>query len=83
MSAVSYLHKRGVVHRDIKPENVVIRDDDVAALCDFGMAEYDGHLISHGSGTGPYMAPEILAAKVGVASITITQIIRHDTSPRL
>ena len=52
------------MHRDIKPENVVIAADDTAKLCDFGMAEYHHHVVAHGSGTGPYMAPEIHAAQV-------------------
>ncbi len=61
---MSYLHSNGIVHRDIKPENIVVDACDIAKLCDFGMADYHDHVVAHGSGTGPYMAPEIINAKV-------------------
>ena len=62
-SALSYLHSMGFVHRDIKPENVVIDEHGTAKLCDFGMTEVAGKIATHGSGTTPYMAPEIFQAK--------------------
>ena len=38
LSAISYLHSRGIVHRDIKPENVLINSKGHAVLADFGVA---------------------------------------------
>jgi serine/threonine-protein kinase len=55
------VHSQGLVHRDIKPENVVVDHNDVARLCDFGMVEHVGCRAFSGSGTPPYMAPEVLA----------------------
>lgn len=63
LDGVAYLHENGIVHRDIKPENIVVDENDVAKLCDFGMADYELHKVSHGSGTAPFMSPEILAFK--------------------
>ena len=36
--AISYLHKRNIIHRDIKPENILIKDNSIIKLCDFGFA---------------------------------------------
>ncbi|ETW81318.1 hypothetical protein HETIRDRAFT_451140 [Heterobasidion irregulare TC 32-1] len=42
LSGVQFLHKRGVVHNDIKPANILLSQDHVPVLVDFGFAEkYD------------------------------------------
>lgn len=73
LDAVAYLHLNGIVHRDIKPENVLVNEHDIAQLCDFGMADYAGRKVTHGSGTGPYMAVEICSASRG-----FTAKLSHD-----
>ena len=66
LEALDYAHRRGVVHRDIKPENVLIREDGIVKVADFGLSRFLGtdgidtrltrtHLVL---GTYEYMAPE-------------------------
>lgn len=62
---VNYMHDMGVAHRDLKPENLLLTQQGVLKITDFGngecfkMAWEDEIQLSEGiSGSSPYIAPE-------------------------
>uniref|UniRef100_A0A0A9ZAS8 non-specific serine/threonine protein kinase n=2 Tax=Lygus hesperus TaxID=30085 RepID=A0A0A9ZAS8_LYGHE len=63
VSALHYLHSHRVLHRDLKPQNVLLGDNNVAKLCDFGFARnmsIGTHVLTSIKGTPLYMAPELM-----------------------
>ena len=64
ISAIYFLHHMTppIIHRDIKPENVVLDQNMVAKLTDFGWSNYKQGDIKRTTvcGTPVYLAPEII-----------------------
>src|SRR5512140_782794 len=64
-AALAHAHEAGVIHRDLKPANVMVRDDGVLKLMDFGIAKIvdrDEKMTMTGAlvGAPAHMAPEII-----------------------
>ena len=61
VNAINFMHSNDLIHRDIKPENILIYENNVIKLCDFGWCvKLEGHQRGTFCGTTEYMSPELV-----------------------
>lgn len=64
-AALAHAHRQGVVHCDVKPENILVDEQGVVKVTDFGVAEVVTRTMTADAarevlGTAVYLAPEVL-----------------------
>ncbi|KAI0901938.1 Pkinase-domain-containing protein [Annulohypoxylon nitens] len=75
---IEYLHSQGVVHRDIKPDNLLLTDDDVLKIVDFGVSEMfekpEHMMTSKSAGSPAFLSPELCQVRHGDVSGTAADV---------
>jgi eukaryotic-like serine/threonine-protein kinase len=69
-NALDHAHRQGVIHRDLRPANMLIAENDMLKVADFGTSRFL-EIAAHGTtviGSPPYMAPEQFQGKAVFAS---------------
>jgi serine/threonine protein kinase len=60
IDGLEFIHSQSLVHCDIKPENILLDQNGVAKICDFGSTKPSGQYLFDPIGSLPYMAPELM-----------------------
>lgn len=64
-NGLEYLYNNDIIHRDLKPQNILVSNNYVLKITDFGFARYIDNdiIIKTICGSPMYMAPEIIKYK--------------------
>ncbi|CCE64598.1 hypothetical protein TPHA_0I00920 [Tetrapisispora phaffii CBS 4417] len=69
LEGLSYLHSQGILHRDMKADNLLLDQDGICKISDFGISKKSEDIYSNSEmtmrGTVFWMAPEMVDTKQG------------------
>ncbi|KAJ3045028.1 hypothetical protein HDV00_012450 [Rhizophlyctis rosea] len=78
LSGLEYLHERSIIHRDIKGGNILLDENGVAKISDFGISKKNEYKMAYRynsrmsiQGSVYWMAPEVIKAKGYSAKVDI------------
>ncbi|KAL9711631.1 Protein kinase C signaling pathway involved MAPKK protein [Leucoagaricus gongylophorus] len=85
LQGLAYLHRNKTIHRDIKPSNILLTNQGIVRLCDFGVSgELVDSLANTFTGTSFYMAPERISGEkytirsdVWSTGITLLELVQN------
>ena len=67
INGLEYIHSMGIVHRDLKPENLLLTEDNILKIIDFGLSNYfkqdQCELLETPCGSPCYASPEMLSGE--------------------
>ena len=63
INGLEYIHSKNIVHRDLKPENLLITNNNILKIIDFGLCNYYdiNKLLSTPCGSPSYASPEMVS----------------------
>ena len=63
INGLEFIHSKNIVHRDLKPENLLITNDNILKIIDFGLCNYHdiNNLLSTPCGSPSYASPEMVS----------------------
>ena len=85
-NAVDHAQQQGIIHRDLRPGNVLVTEQGVVKVADFGTSRFL-EIAAHGTtviGSPPYMAPEqfqgraVFASDIYSLGVTMYQMLTGD-----
>ena len=64
INALEYIHSKNIAHRDLKPENLLLDENNIIKIIDFGLSNYFYEKkLSTPCGSPCYASPEMISGK--------------------